>query len=40
VGTLDWEAHKSYIRDLYLCQNLSVKNVAKMMRERYGFKAR
>jgi hypothetical protein len=39
ASALDWEANKHHIQDLYLHQNLSLANVAKTMKNKYGFKA-
>jgi hypothetical protein len=39
TSALDWEAHKDHIQDLYLLQKLSLADVAKAMKNEYGFKA-
>ncbi|KAK1757156.1 hypothetical protein QBC47DRAFT_175820 [Echria macrotheca] len=39
VGGDEWETHRPAIQDLYLNQNLPLKEVMGIMEERYGFRA-
>ncbi len=35
----EWEMHRASIQDLYQTQNLSLKEVMRIMEERHGFRA-